>query len=67
MRVHVIGKKKYIYINSSQLYIIYLKLIKYSYLLNLPCHSVRNSAQDAFHHGQVLSVVVRLEQRDSQI
>lgn len=33
----------------------------------VPCHSVRNGAQDALHHGQMLSVVVRLEERDAQV
>lgn len=34
---------------------------------NKPCHPVRNGAQNSFHHGQMFTIVVRLEERNTQI
>jgi len=33
----------------------------------LPCHAIWYLSQDSLHHGQMLAIVVRLEERDSQI
>lgn len=33
----------------------------------LPCHAIWYLSQDSLHHGQVLAIVVRLEERDPQI
>jgi len=33
----------------------------------LPCHAIWYLSQDSLHHGQVFAIVVRLEERDSQI
>lgn len=33
----------------------------------LPCHAIWYLSQDTLHHGQVLAIVVRLEERDPQI
>lgn len=36
-------------------------------LLVLPCHPIRNCSQNSLHHGQVFTIVMRLEERDSQV
>lgn len=39
----------------------------FSILINKPRHTIRNCSQNSLHHGQVLAIVMRLEERDAQI
>lgn len=39
----------------------------FNILINKPRHTIRNCSQNSFHHGQVFTIVVRLEERDAQI
>lgn len=38
-----------------------------AHVLGFAAHAVRDGPENALHHGQVLAVVVRLEERDAQI